>query len=105
MAHDVLDPPATGRGALWRAALVGADQGASAFLCNNWLKNRSYCRITDWEGFRFEKEQLAVIYVIIVDVYWMGSLLLVFYRTWSIGRIKRFEVSVQIMYDIINSIK
>ena len=30
-AHDVLDPPATGRGALRRAALVGADQGACAF--------------------------------------------------------------------------
>jgi hypothetical protein len=30
-AHDVLDPPATGRGALRRATLVGADQGACAF--------------------------------------------------------------------------
>ncbi|MBT2639333.1 hypothetical protein J7E37_15475 [Bacillus sp. ISL-39] len=30
-AHDVLDRPSTGRGALRRAALVGADQGAYAF--------------------------------------------------------------------------
>jgi hypothetical protein len=57
----------------------------------SWLKAGSYCRITDWEGFRYEKEQLAIICVIIIDVCRLGSLLLVFHCPWPIETKKLFE--------------